>query len=314
VRSRFASYAWLVLAFNLLVILWGAVVRATGSGAGCGSHWPLCDGAVLPHDPAVATLIELSHRLTSGLALLLVIGLAAGAWRRHPPGHRVRRGAACSVLFIFTEALIGAGLVLLEYVADDTRSARALWVSGHLLNTFLLLAALALTAWWASGAPPLRLRRRERLAVPFALALAVFLVLGMSGAVTALGDTLFPVSSLAEGKALTFSPTAHLFVRLRVWHPALAVAVGVCLAAVLLQVWRLRPIRLVRRFATVAAALYVIQLAVGVVNVWLLAPVAVQVLHLLLSDLIWITLVLLAAIVLTENANADSHGTGPGSY
>ena len=83
-RSGFAAYAWAVLGFNLLVILWGAFVRATGSGAGCGSHWPLCNGEVLPRAPALATLIEFSHRLTSGVALLLVIGLVVGAWRGFP--------------------------------------------------------------------------------------------------------------------------------------------------------------------------------------------------------------------------------------
>src|SRR5262249_18031932 len=144
-------------------------------------------------------------------------------------GHRVRRGAALSAAFILSEALIGAGLVLLEHVARDASLARAYWVGGHLTNTFLLVAALTLTAWWASGGPPLRLLGQGRVGAALAIALVAVLLLGVSGAVTALGDTLYPVSTLAEGKALTFSNTAPLFVRLRLWHPTLAVAVGAAL-------------------------------------------------------------------------------------
>src|SRR5262249_29685088 len=98
--TRFARYAWGVLAVNLGVILLGAYVRASGSGAGCGAHWPLCNGEVLPRDPAVQTVIEFSHRLSSGVALLLVAGLTIGAWRRYPRGHIIRRGAAAATAFI----------------------------------------------------------------------------------------------------------------------------------------------------------------------------------------------------------------------
>jgi heme A synthase len=297
---RYVRYAWGVLAFNLFVILWGAFVRATGSGAGCGSHWPLCNGEVVPRAPALATLIELGHRLTSGVALLLVAGLVVGAWRGFPRGHPARLGAALSGLFIVTEALIGAGLVLFEYVAADTRVARAYWVGGHLFNTFLLVAALVLTAWWASGGRPLRLRGQGPSAAWLLTSIAAVLVLGISGAVTALGDTLFPVESLAEGSALTFSPTAHVFVRLRVWHPALAVVVGLLLAGAAVAAVRARPRPVVRRCAAALAALYGVQLLVGVLNVWLLAPVALQLVHLLLSDGVWVALVLMAAAALEE--------------
>jgi heme A synthase len=294
----YARYAWGVLAFNLLVILWGGFVRASGSGAGCGSHWPLCNGEVVPRAPAVATVIEFGHRVSSGLSLLLIAGLVVGAWRRYPRRHRVRLGAALSGAFILGEALIGAGLVLLEHVATDTSLVRGYWVSGHLVNTFLLVASLALTAWWALGGPPPRLRGRGALAALIGAALAALLVLGVSGAITALGDTLFPVTTLAEGEALTFSDSAHLFVRLRIWHPTLAVAVGVWLGIAVFSALRARPTPAVRRLAGGLAGLYAVQLGLGVLNVWLLAPLAIQMIHLLLSDLIWIAFVLLAATVL----------------
>jgi len=302
IAPRYARYAWGVLAFTLLVILWGAFVRATGSGAGCGSHWPLCNGVVVPRAPALATVIEFAHRVTSGLALLIIVGLAIGAWRTYPGGHAVRLGAALSAVFIVTEALIGAGLVLFEYVARDASVARGYWVGGHLINTFLLVAALTLTAWWASGGAPLRMRGNGPLAAMLAAALIGVLVLGVSGAVTALGDTLFPVATLAEGKALTFSPTAHVFVRLRIWHPALAVVVGAGLVGVVIGAARARPDAAVRRFGVAVVALYAMQLLLGMANVWFLAPVAMQLAHLLMSDLIWIALLLLAANALASSS------------
>jgi heme A synthase len=308
--SGYARFAWGVLAYNLFVIVWGAFVRATGSGAGCGSHWPLCNGEVVPRAPEIATLIEFGHRATSGIALLLVVALVVLAWRRFAPGDAVRRAAGWSGFLMLTEALIGAGLVLLEYVADDTRVARGWWVGGHLINTFLLVAALAATAWFASGGRPPLWRRSGTAAPVLAAALVGVLLLGVSGAVTALGDTLFPVATLAEGKAQTFSESAHLFVRLRIWHPTLALAVG---ALVLAAAWiavREQPTEPVRRLALGLAGLYAVQLAIGAANVLLLAPVPLQLLHLFLSDLLWIALVLLACAALAEPRSPSTTSQG----
>lgn len=304
--SAFPAYAWAVLLFNLLVILWGAYVRATGSGAGCGSHWPLCNGEVVPRAPALATVIEFTHRLTSGVALLLVAGLVVGARRVHPRGHLARRAAAWSAFFIVVEALLGAGLVLLEYVADDTRSARGFWVAGHLVNTMFLVAALALAARWAGRAPRRRAPIGASAGLAFGIAVAGMLVLGMSGAITALGDTLFPVATWAEGKAQTFSADAHVFVRLRVWHPALALAVGVASLLAVVAARRARRTDEVRRTGTVLIALYLLQLGLGLVNLWLLAPVELQLAHLLLADVVWIALVLLAADVRFPRATSGA--------
>jgi len=159
--GRFALYAWAVLVYNLLVILWGAFVRASGSGAGCGSHWPLCNGEVIPLAPPVATLIEFSHRLTTGLAGLLVIGLVVWAFRAFPRGNSVRLGAALSLAFILIEGLVGALQVRLGLTADNASVGRAVVGSIHLANTFLMLAALTLTAWWAGGGASLQLRNPD---------------------------------------------------------------------------------------------------------------------------------------------------------
>jgi cytochrome c oxidase assembly protein subunit 15 len=292
--AAFRRFNLLTLAFTVFVILWGAYVRASGSGAGCGSHWPLCNGQVLPRAPAAATVIEFTHRATSGIALLLILGQLILAFRLFPSRHAVRRAAVASAAFILSEALIGAGLVLFEKVAGDKSVARAAWTASHLTNTFALVAAVVLTGWFATS----RTRDSEpRRGVYLGLlaALAGTVLVGVSGAIAALGDTLFPVRSFAEGWQQDLSSTAHLFVRLRVFHPVLAVTVGAALLAVTgLIVVRDHP-RGARTPATVAAALVLCQLAVGLVNLGLLAPIPLQVVHLLLADLVWIALVRLAA-------------------
>lgn len=296
--KRFSVYAWGVLAFNVLVVLWGAYVRATGSGAGCGSHWPLCDGQVLPRSSRVETLIEFSHRASSGLALLLVVVLFVWAFRLHPQGHTVRRGAAFSLLFIITEALVGAGLVLFELVADNTSLTRAVTVAVHLVNTFLLLGALTLTAWWASDKPPLQVRGQGMRVLALGLGFLAMLVLGMTGAVTALGDTLFPPDSLAEGLRQDLDPTANFMIRLRLVHPVIAVATAFYLIFIAGLPEVTGEHTRSKRLARLLMALFGVQLVAGVVNVLLLAPLWMQQLHLLLADLSWIVLVLLAASAL----------------
>ena len=313
INKRFRAYAGSVVLVNLVVILWGAVVRATGSGAGCGSHWPLCNGEVIPRAPALETLIEFSHRLTSGAALLMVVGLVVWAWRAYGKGHPVRLGAGLSLLFMITEALVGAGLVLLELVADNQSVARAGWMAAHLLNTFLLLAALTLTAWWASGGQRVRLRGQGLAGALLGVGLLGTLVLGMSGAITALGDTLFPASSLAHGIAQDLSPTAHFLVRLRVLHPLIAVGVGFYLVFVASWVRAARPNVATWNFGQAVIVIFLVQLVAGVANVWLLAPVWMQLTHLLLADLLWMSLVLLTAAALAT-VPAPATASKPASF
>jgi heme A synthase len=305
---RFAAYAWGVLVYNVLVIVWGAYVRATGSGAGCGSHWPLCNGEVLPRAPQIETIIEFSHRTTSGLALLVVVALVPLAWRTFGPGHRVWVMSWVSLGFIILEALLGAGLVLLEYVAENTSIARAYWVAGHLINTFLLLAVLTITAWWGGGAPPIRLRQQPGLLIgSIAAALVGMLILGASGGITALGDTLL----LTAGITPEESPLVATLVDLRIYHPLLAFVVGGLNLLAVYVARLLRPSPAITRLGWILGGVYVLQLIIGALNVALKAPVAIQLIHLLISDTIWITLVLLAmnalAVDVAEAAIDDTH-------
>lgn len=294
--SRFAKYSWFVVAYNILVILWGAFVRASGSGAGCGSHWPLCNGEVVPLNPSIERVIEFTHRGMSGIALLLVLGMVIWAFRAYPPG-RVRSGAAASGIFILIEAGIGAALVLFGWVGVDRSTMRVISIALHLVNTFFLLAALTLTAWWASGGKGIGVRGRTVQTAAMGVAMLGLVLTGAAGALTALGDTLFPASSLAQGIAQDVNPAAHFLVQLRVVHPLIAIFVSMYLLYLTVML-NGQPGATTRKLAVALRFLVVGQVLAGGINVILLAPTWMQLLHLLLADMVWIVLVLYAASIL----------------
>jgi heme A synthase len=297
--SRYATYVWVVLAVNLLVILWGAVVRATGSGAGCGDHWPLCNGHVVPPAAEVETFVELFHRATSGVALILVLIMLIAAFRTFPKGHLARRGAVLTAVFILIESLVGAFIVLMRLTGNDTSVGRAVVIAVHQVNTLLLIGAITLAGWWAMGGGALRLRGQGALAGVMILCLIGLMLLGATGAITALGDTLFPASSLAEGWQQKFEPGAHFLVQLRVVHPTLAIGMAVFVTLVAQFAARRAGDAFSRKAARLLIVLFFAQLVVGGINVLLLAPVWMQLVHLLMADIVWITFVLLSASALS---------------
>jgi heme A synthase len=313
--SRLARFAWAVLSGNVLVILWGAFVRATGSGAGCGGHWPTCNGEVIPRAPATATLIELSHRASSGLAFFLVLGLGGLVLYRTPREHPARVAAVLAMALMLTEVLIGAAIVLLGHVALDPSIVHGVFTELHAGNTFFLLAALTLTAHFLSGerppeqttaappalslAPPASWRLSPRLPLAQAF-LAIAFTVG-SGAIAALGDTLFPARTLGEGLAADVSPGAHLFLHLRTLHPLFALVAFVVVLSACSSIRGLDGVsprcRSLAGWAMVATCA---QMALGLLNLWLLVPIATQMLHLLLADVLFVLLVLTAANALGQ--------------
>src|SRR5579884_3718931 len=256
-KPYFARFAWCVLAYNIAVVLWGAYVRATGSGAGCGNHWPLCNGEVVPQLASVQRFIEFTHRASSGIDTFLILGLAMWAFRVFPTRHPARLGAALSTAFLVTEAILGALLVKFGLVENNASPARAFADAAHLINTLTLLGCLTLTAWWGSGRAAIRIRSRR--------------------------------AWLAQD----LDAAANILVRLRLWHPVMAAGVAVWLAFYAFSAGE-RSVR-ARRLAWTAGGLLAAQLAAGVLNLFLLAPVWMQMLHLLLADCLWIAVVLLCA-------------------
>src|SRR5437667_4108413 len=224
-RVPLAHFAWFVVAYNITVIVWGAYVRATGSGAGCGSHWPLCNGEFLPTTPQTQTVIEFTRRVTSGVSLVLVAIFLIWCWRRTAKGDWPCYSAVAAALLLFNEALLGALLVLVDHLGGLDRSAtHALFLCLHFGNTLLLLAALALTASWLSN----RDRRfgvvpRLYQTIATGLGLVSVMVIGMTGSLASLADTIFPADSLRHAVLEDFSSSSPTVLRLRVLHPIAAV-------------------------------------------------------------------------------------------
>jgi heme a synthase len=296
-------YAWGVVGYNVLVILWGALVRATGSGAGCGNHWPLCNGQVIPLSPRMDTIIEFTHRCMTGGSTFLVLGLLVWTFRGTAKGQAARVLAVASTLLLVNEAFLGALLVKLGYVTGNQSMGRVVLLSIHLSNTLLLLAALTLTARLLGTAQMWRELGIGGAKKAWALmGLAATLVVGVSGSMAALGDTLFPASSLRAAFAQDFGTGSPWLLRLRGVHPVSAVVAGVFVLWLLGRARRAGASRL----AAVVLALLGFQFALGLADILLLAPVWMQILHLLGADLYWVALVTLAAMVIWPNTGATS--------
>lgn len=300
VSRWFRWSTWTLLAYCVGAIAWGALVRATGSGAGCGNHWPLCNGVVLPSVAQHKTLIEFTHRLTSGALGVAVVAWAVGAFLVSQKGARIRKGALWAVALTVLEALIGAALVKLHLVENDASVGRAVGVGVHLVNTFLLVASIALTGAAASGQERMVWRGQGGMGKAVGTALGAVIALGVTGAINALGDTLFPAKSLTEGLMQDRLANASFFLHLRALHPLLALAVTVFLAAAALASYFLRPSPDVRRRAGWVIALVCVQVMVGMVNFALLAPVWMQMIHLGMANAVWIAVVLWGSAALAE--------------
>jgi heme A synthase len=286
-----ARFAWFVVLYNVAVIVWGAYVRATASGAGCGSHWPLCNGEFLPTTPQTQTVIEFTHRVTSGLSVVLVAILLICCWRRTRKGDWPRYSAVAAAVLLLNEALLGALLVLFDHLGGLDRSANhALVLCLHFGNTLLLLAALALTAKWLSHRDrSLALARRPYQTIAMGLGLVSVMVIGMTGSLASLGDTLIPADSLRHAVLQDFSSSSHILLRLRALHPIAAVIGSVYVLWLLRTFWRKQ-----ERSPWMPVALTA-QIALGTMNVILLTPVWLQMAHLLVAEIFWILLVLASA-------------------
>ncbi len=292
INSLFKKFAWGTLFYNMLVVLWGAYVRATGSGAGCGSHWPFCNGEVIPQSPQTATVIEFIHRISSGLVIILALILFVWVWRATSKKSWLRWPAAGVLLFTVSEALVGAGLVLFHLTGTNDSATRAVVIVIHLLNTFLLLACLALTAWWASFGEPVTLNWNGLPSWLLLIVVSAMVLVGATGAITALGDTLFPATSLAQGLQQDASSSAHFLIRLRVYHPLLAFSLAVLGGLVFRWLREREKNPLTQRLVSGVMVLFGMQLLLGGFNVILLAPIWMQMVHLFVTDLIWTGVVL----------------------
>ncbi|HEY1254425.1 MAG TPA: COX15/CtaA family protein [Terracidiphilus sp.] len=302
-------FAWAALCYFIAVILWGTLVRATGSGAGCGGHWPLCNGTVIQHSASMETIIEYTHRITSGFTLFTVLGLLVWSFAGTVRGHLARAASVASVAFTLIEAVLGALLVKLGYTAGSQSPMRPAFLALHLANTLLLLAALTLTAHLL-GRTRGYLRGNVRLSSPFAAAAGILVVMavGVTGSLAALGDTLFPASSLGMALALDFSSASSWLVRWRWTHPGIAFAASFFLIWLLIHAARRRTQWDNRSLSALILLLLAAVYTLGLLDVILLAPLWVQVAHLLAADSLWVALVVLVARLTLEPVEVGTEG------
>jgi heme A synthase len=298
-RAGFSYLAWAVLAFTVLVILGGAIVRATGSGDGCGETWPACSDRIIPVNAGVETMIEFGHRLMSGAAILGIAALFFWSRRLYERGDLVRWGATAAGVLIVVEALVGASLVLFGWVDDDASIARMIVVPIHLVNTMLLLGALTVTAWWSSGRPRPRRAEHPMEARRLAIGAAGLLVVATLGAINALADTLYPADDFLSGVREELTAGAPFLVQARVLHPVTAILVGLGVAYLVLNL-STDTRDPTSRLGRIIFGLVLVQFGIGITNVLLATPLETQVVHLAIADAIWIAYVLFAASLLGE--------------
>ena len=299
--AGFARYAWYVLVWNIVVIVWGVFLRASKSGDGCGEHWLTCNGELIPSAPQFKTVIEFSHRMTTvidGLLMVILLIWAVILWRKLG-GARSRYilySVIGSVFFVITEAAVGAGLVLTGNTAVAVTDTRPLWAMGHLVNTFILLVFLTITVWLASGERRIQPRPGKKAILLIAAAITALFLVGMSGTLAALSNMLFPSATIAEGIAKDLSAASNVILRLRISHPILSVVTGVYL--VFLSGWlkSRRPASAdVRWWSGAVSALVVVQIAFGAATLLTMGPIVMQLGHLFLADMVWISMIMLAA-------------------
>jgi len=305
------GFAWAVLAYFIAVILWGSLVRATGSGAGCGEHWPLCNGTLIQHSPRMETIIEFTHRVTSGISFFSAIGLFAWTFAATVRGHLARAASLAAVVFTLIEAILGALLVKLGLTAQSQSPLRAPYLALHLANTLLLLAALTLAAHFLTRTRGYT-RNTVCLIAPAGASAAIItlLIVGVTGSLAALGDTLYPASSVAAALAQDFSSTSAWLVRWRWTHPAIAFFASVVVIWLLVRASRLSLHRSLywdnRGLSALVLILMAAQYLLGALDVVLLAPVWLQLMHLLGADVLWAALVVLTARLTLQPEQTNS--------
>ncbi len=298
--TRLRWFAWGVLGYFIATILWGTVVRATGSGAGCGDHWPLCNGTVLQQSPTLQTMIEFAHRITAALDMFCVLGLLLWTWRRTVTGHLARWAAGAAVFLTLTEGALGALLVKLGLTAQSQSPLRPPMLALHLSNTLLLVAALAMAAHFLGRRIGYRWRD-VHISAPIGTTIGMIsvMIVGVTGSMAALGDTLFPASSLGASIEQDFSShvtgEAGWLLRWRWTHPTVAIFASIFLIWLLIRAARRNGPWDNRALSGLVVGLLAVQYLLGGLDVWLLAPVWMQVVHLLGADLLWSALVVLTA-------------------
>lgn len=285
------AFVYLVFATALLtlgLIVFGAVVRVTDSGLGCGSSWPLCDGAIVPPLDNLTAWIEWLHRLFAVLIGLLGLATLIVAIRAYRNRNRLALNATvvAAVLF-FVQSMLGALVVVLDLPPTA--------VTLHLGTAMLLLAALLIAGVAAVHRPEQRtMRDNFTLLVYLTAALAFVIILTgalVRGAGASLACTDWP---LCNGSLIPLDQGQGALIH---WlHRVAVLGLGITLALLVWQAWRSRVAGLARNLAAAAAVVYLMQAGVGAMYVISAAAPWTGAAHVGLAALTWALLVALGTI------------------
>jgi heme A synthase len=285
-----------------LLIVWGGIVRVTGSGNGCGTtdQWPLCHGSLLPAWQ-INTLIEFTHRWIASICTLLVIVLTACTWIWYRHQRRVKIGTTIAAALFVVQIALGA--LAVEYNLPGGV------VMIHLANALLLFAVLiyvavvAVTVGTARQMPKLASGALASVKKPVIIAVVATYLVAMSGAfvvetTSGAGCNSWPLCgsgfSLPTGQAATIN----------VAHRVVALVVVLLLGGLMAMILRRRRgERAVRIGVMSVNLLLVLQVAAGALVVELGLPAWVRGLHLALASLLWGTVVVVA-VYATQDARA----------
>lgn len=274
------SYAKAGLLLSIASILAGAFVRATGSGDGCGATWPTCKGKIIPALSDTSELIEFSHRSVSGV-LLVVTLIIFTKTRKFQKDSLVRTVTNYLTFFVIFEALIGAVIVIFEWVGLNSSLPRIIAVPIHLVNTFGLLGSYAIL--YKILQDDLQ-NIKNMFNKNFLLISSLFLLSGATGSITALADVLFPSASFVEGFLADFDRTSEVLTRLRILHPIISSTLSIVLYVYATGIRKKYNVS-VKPLQT----LILIAVFLGVINVLSNIVLPLSILHLAIADFLWIS-------------------------
>ena len=296
-RAGFRKVAVFALIYNLLVVGWGVFLRAGNYGDGCGDHWPLCGDNNTPLMGTIARWIEGSHRISTSLCGPLALLLVYLAFRQFPRGDYGRKAAVGVLGMTLFEGAIGAFLVKFKLVAQNDSVNRAAIMAVHCVSTFVLVAFLTTLILATRGWRRPHLRSQGPVVTILAMAVLGIVMLGVSGAVSALAHQLHKVSNVLEAAMRSDS---HWMVRLQPLHPLIAVSVTLYVFLAVGLINHLRPHPNVKKAGDWLMLSFALQILVGSLNIVLDAPIVMQMLHLALADLNFIAVTALAVAAMAE--------------
>ena len=278
------------LVVSVFSIIAGAIVRATGSGDGCGSSWPTCNGEIIPKLNTPSELIEFSHRSISGILLIITLIIFVKSFNDEVPILQ-KRIIWFLTFFVVLEALIGAVIVVYEWGGLNSSTPRIVAVPLHLINTFGLLGTYTLLFHLTKNSKTSLINFFDR---GFKIGLFLFLLSGATGSIAALADALFPSESFLSGLAEDFDSKSQILTRLRILHPLSASALSVYLYS--------EANRLQSEYKVITKnikLLILLGVLLGVLNVVSNIILPLSILHLLIADLLWIVYVYKSAEKIT---------------